>query len=103
MIDVEQVVRPALDAYSAALDAHGFEAMTQIEHPLRSGMSVPRWVGRCRCGWESKPNRRPQARRALSLHQTAARKRADRQYDIESSALLLKAAQDAEWANRRTS
>lgn len=72
---LEAALAPALDALFARYD----------EHQLVVGLG-----GRCSCGWQ--PSARganaKSYRRAFSIHETAARRRADKVYKAESDAIL---------------
>lgn len=78
-VDVERIVAPALEEYSAALSDH------------KRDWDADGW--RCSCGW--RPAAQRSQARALSLHIGAAVKRAGKRYD-EHAARLLEAARRGE-------
>lgn len=93
LADLDEIIRPALDAWSAEWDRHnGGTTIVQIGDSL---------VGECSCGWRSKFYSRGShgvgagaagwARRSVGLHRTAAIKRADKVCNVESARLIAEA------------
>jgi hypothetical protein len=70
---LEEVIKPALDAYGEALNEHWALTMTPG----------------CGCGWTPRETMQDKSkRRAVALHVSAARKRAEAVYDAESARLM---------------
>jgi hypothetical protein len=80
--DIDDVIEPALDAYSAAIaeHRHDFAASTFEANPYRSTRA-------CTCGYTVTGKRFPG--RSVGLHISAAQKRASKVYDDACAAALV--------------
>lgn len=73
----------ALEAYAEALAAETHYRLpaepVEVDSLGEPGTTVTRYVGRCACGWPSRPKgRRAVANRSAGLHVTLAGKRVER-------------------------
>jgi hypothetical protein len=81
MQTLEEMIAPALDAYTAEIARHGHEGFT-------AAVDEHHFEARCRCGQTFRKPKRAIANRSVGMHISAAEKRASRAYDAECARLI---------------
>lgn len=81
---VDEVIKPALDAYEAEIARHGRD------------LGAPVGEAACLCGFPGRGRTPGARRRSVGLHVSAANRRADRKYD-EHVERLFEAARAEGW------